>query len=86
MQIFEAADPVWAAEHDFAAKTRDPAEMIGRVNALENIGGGRVDRRAGWVALEPLPGKTGGAVQQHVIKRQPAEAPAQRAKVFYVVP
>src|SRR4051794_15124514 len=57
MQVFEARDPVRAAEHDFAPDAGDPAEPVARRHASRADGAGRPDLRVGEGALETLPRK-----------------------------
>src|SRR5262245_46967806 len=85
MQIFEAADPVWAAEHRLHTRAGDPAKMVGQTDAFKSLAMRSVNKRVELVALQPLPRQPAGAIQQHGIERRPAETPTHRTKVFDVV-
>src|SRR3981081_3329494 len=85
MQIFKAADPVRAAQHHLAANTRNPAKSVARDRRPETEFPGRRCVRVRLAALEALPCKTGGAVKQNGIRRQPAEAAAESAEIFHLL-
>src|SRR5512144_1002176 len=81
MQIFDAADPVAAGQPGLHASAGDPAEAIGGGNAVEALRSGLRRTDDQHTAVETLPAKTRGTVEQPIVRRRPAQPAANRSKI-----
>lgn len=85
MQIFDATDPVGIEQQGLDAGARHPSKVVTRGDRVKLSAERGGNEKIALVTFQALQGQTGGAVQQPIVKRRPAQPSARRCQISDVV-